>query len=257
MHWTGTGTTVHFPGTADPGPPSRMRSRSVAASTRASDCPIRIPAMPPASPVTTAPTRGQLLVVAALVTLTSLATTIVMAQGVGYLETDPGPNTTPYLSDDPWGSMHAPSAGTTGGREPSLARETLVWPKPERPDHAVRERTEDPGSGTRVRPAATPETGSSRRRGGRVGERNNGEGNNGVGNAVVSSDALEPGPSRVGAKRPAIESVLGQSRSRRARSASTHSRTSSSSSGSTPSATIRARMSLTGSPNASPVIRSV
>jgi hypothetical protein len=258
MHWTGTGMAVGRTEAGEPlsavRPWPTARRRSFAQFRRASSrlSPARTPALPP---VMTAPTRGQVLMVAALISLTSLATAVVMAQGIGYLDTRPGPGTTPYLSDAPQGPVHAPSTGPTGSQESSVAGETLngrgpgrgpgTPPRVEQPDGAVPDRVvpeRSPHGGARSdsRPgtvAASPGNTSSPAGGTRGGGAANG--------SVLSDSGPRPKPAPT------------QSLSRRARSASTHSSTSSSSSGSTPSATIRARMSLTGSPNASPVIRSV
>lgn len=195
------------------------------------------------------PPRRQTLAVMALVALTWLATTVVMAQGARHLDTGPARNTTPYLAEYPQGPVRAPSVGPTEGRRSALTvdpENDYSQPPRSRRGQPTAEFSKDASTdvvtaGEVSGPAAETLLGSS----GEVPSTRR-PASAGGGSAA---DAQPGSPAGAAGHR--------QSRSRLARSASTHSRTSLWSSGSTPSATIRARMSLTGSPRESPDIRSV
>jgi len=132
MHWTGTGTAVRSVEEAESGPLSIMPVRSRRSLSRVSgrrtgriSQPVESPELlprrlsrPPGP--TIAPAPGQLVVTAALVALTSLATAVVMAQGIRHLDTTPGPDTTPYLADAPRGPVRVPPLGRIGGRGASV-----------------------------------------------------------------------------------------------------------------------------------------
>lgn len=150
MNWTGVDTAVHSAVVAEPGPPSVMRPEQglppvpVTTARRRSPLLSAAPKTPatPLSPVTPAsPTPRQVLVVAALVSLTSLATAVVMAQGVRHLDVGPTPGTTPYLADAPHGPIRAPLVGTTAGSH----RSSVTGQAPDRPGSAVPDRDAGPG----------------------------------------------------------------------------------------------------------------
>lgn len=142
MHWTGTGTAVRSVDETESGPlsvmPVRSRRPLSLASGRMSQpvespqpLPHRLSRLPR---LTVAPTPGQLVVTAALVALTSLATAVVMAQGIRHLDTSPGPDTTPYLADAPRGPVRVPPLGRVGGRGASVLGDVSNQVGPVSPD---------------------------------------------------------------------------------------------------------------------------
>lgn len=172
MHWTGTGTAVRSAEEAESGPlsvmPVRTRrslsgisGRRTARIVRPAESLEPLPHglfRPPGLTIALAP--RQIVVTAALVALTSLATAVVMAQGVRHLDTSPGPETTPYLADAPRGPVRVPPLDPIGGSGASVPGDVSNQVGPVSPDRKgpAGEGVPGPLSGKGSRNGALPDS---------------------------------------------------------------------------------------------------